>query len=139
MVMIPRADYAALYGPTVGDSVRLGDTSLVAVVEKDYAVYGDECLHGGGKTLRDGMGLAAGITNAEGALDFDRAKALGLRLDIPAGTAVRFEPGETRTVTLVTNAETPLVASLNPTQLAQHFDRVSGKLPEPLASKKELP
>ncbi|WP_158810500.1 urease subunit alpha [Beijerinckia sp. L45] len=70
MVMIPRADYAALYGPTVGDSVRLGDTSLVAVVEKDYAVYGDECLHGGGKTLRDGMGLAAGVTNAEGALDF---------------------------------------------------------------------
>jgi urease subunit alpha len=70
MVSIPRADYAALYGPTVGDGVRLGDTSLVAVVEKDHAVYGDECLHGGGKTLRDGLGLAAGLTNAEGALDF---------------------------------------------------------------------
>ncbi|GBD50520.1 urease subunit alpha [Methylopila sp. Yamaguchi] len=70
MVTIARKDYAALYGPTVGDGVRLGDTSLIAVVEKDYATYGDECLHGGGKTLRDGMGLAAGITNAEGALDF---------------------------------------------------------------------
>ncbi|WP_029356593.1 urease subunit alpha [Bosea sp. 117] len=70
MAIIRRRDYAALYGPTVGDGVRLGDTSLVAVVEKDHAVYGDECLHGGGKTLRDGMGLAAGITNAEGALDF---------------------------------------------------------------------
>ena len=70
MVSIARRDYAALYGPTVGDGVRLGDTSLVAVVEKDYAAYGDECLHGGGKTLRDGLGLAAGITNAEGALDF---------------------------------------------------------------------
>jgi urease subunit alpha len=70
MVSIPRADYAALYGPTVGDGIRLGDTSLVAVVEKDHAVYGDECLHGGGKTLRDGLGLAAGLTNAEGALDF---------------------------------------------------------------------
>ena len=70
MVSIARRDYAALYGPTVGDGVRLGDTSLVAVVEKDYAAYGDECLHGGGKTLRDGLGLAAGITNADGALDF---------------------------------------------------------------------
>lgn len=70
MVSIPRASYAALYGPTVGDKVHLGDTSLVAVVEKDYAVYGDECLHGGGKTLRDGLGLAAGVTSADGALDF---------------------------------------------------------------------
>lgn len=70
MVSIPRAQYAAMYGPTVGDGVRLADTSLVAVVEKDYAVYGDECLHGGGKTLRDGLGLAAGVTNADGALDF---------------------------------------------------------------------
>jgi urease subunit alpha len=61
--------YADMYGPTAGDGVRLADTSLVAVVEKDYAVYGEECLHGGGKTLRDGMGLAAGVTSAEGALD----------------------------------------------------------------------
>lgn len=70
MVKIARRDYAAMYGPTVGDGLRLGDTSLIAVVEKDHAAYGDECLHGGGKTLRDGLGLAAGITNAEGALDF---------------------------------------------------------------------
>ncbi|PNG24886.1 urease subunit alpha [Methylocella silvestris] len=70
MAIIPRADYVAMYGPTVGDSIRLADTSLTAVVERDYAVYGDECLHGGGKTLRDGMGLAAGLTNADGALDF---------------------------------------------------------------------
>ncbi len=70
MVSISRATYAALYGPTIGDGVRLGDTSLVAVVERDHAVYGDECLHGGGKTLRDGLGLAAGVTSADGALDF---------------------------------------------------------------------
>ena len=69
MVAIARRDYAALYGPTVGDGVRLADTSLVVVVEKDHAVYGDECLHGGGKTLRDGIGLAAGVTSAQGALD----------------------------------------------------------------------
>lgn len=70
MATISRRDYAALYGPTTGDAVRLGDTSLVAVIEHDHAVYGDECLHGGGKTLRDGIGLAAGVTSAQGALDF---------------------------------------------------------------------
>ncbi len=69
MARIPRRDYAALYGPTTGDSIRLGDTSLIAVVEHDHAHYGDECLHGGGKTLRDGIGLAAGVTSAQGALD----------------------------------------------------------------------
>ena len=65
-----RAAYAAMYGPTTGDGIRLGDTSLIAVVEHDHAVYGDECMHGGGKTLRDGLGLAAGVTSADGALDF---------------------------------------------------------------------
>ena len=69
MARITRAEYAALYGPTTGDGIRLGDTALVAVVEHDHAVYGDECLHGGGKTLRDGIGLASGVTAAAGALD----------------------------------------------------------------------
>ena len=69
MARITRAEYAALYGPTTGDGIRLADTALVAVVEHDHAVYGDECLHGGGKTLRDGIGLASGVTNAAGALD----------------------------------------------------------------------
>ena len=64
-----RRDYAAMYGPTTGDAVRLGDTSLLAEIEHDYAVKGDECLHGGGKTLRDGIGLAAGRDSAAGALD----------------------------------------------------------------------
>jgi len=70
MATISRAEYAALYGPTTGDGVRLADTALIAVVEHDHAVYGDECLHGGGKTLRDGIGLAAGVTSQQGALDF---------------------------------------------------------------------
>ncbi len=69
MAKISRAAYAALYGPTTGDCVRLGDTELLAEVEHDFAVPGEECLHGGGKTLRDGMGLASGVTSAEGALD----------------------------------------------------------------------
>jgi urease subunit alpha len=66
---ISRRDYAALYGPTKGDAIRLGDTSLLAEIEHDYAVPGDECLHGGGKTLRDGLGLVAGYTSSAGALD----------------------------------------------------------------------
>jgi urease subunit alpha len=61
--------YAAMYGPTRGDAVRLGDTSLLAEIEHDYAVPGDESLHGGGKTLRDGMGLKSGYDSADGALD----------------------------------------------------------------------
>jgi len=64
-----RKEYAQLYGPTTGDGVRLGDTSLIAVIEHDYAVPGDECLHGGGKTLRDGLGLTPGYDSAAGALD----------------------------------------------------------------------
>jgi len=66
---ISRKEYAQLYGPTTGDAVRLGDTSLLAEIEHDYAVPGDECLHGGGKTLRDGMGLTPGYDSAQGALD----------------------------------------------------------------------
>ncbi|HVY68732.1 MAG TPA: urease subunit alpha [Verrucomicrobiae bacterium] len=63
-----RSHYAEMFGPTTGDRVTLGDTSLVLEVERDYAVYGDECKFGGGKVLREGMGQAAGIGQAE-ALD----------------------------------------------------------------------
>ena len=69
MATMTRREYAQLYGPTTGDGVRLGDTSLIAVIEHDHAVPGDECLHGGGKTLRDGIGLVAGYDSAAGALD----------------------------------------------------------------------
>jgi len=69
MARISRKEYAQLYGPTLGDGVRLGDTSLIAEIEHDYAVPGDECLHGGGKTLRDGIGLVPGYDSAAGALD----------------------------------------------------------------------
>jgi urease subunit alpha len=61
MYKIPRSTYAAIYGPTTGDRVRLADTSLVLKVEKDFTTYGDECKFGGGKTIREGMGQAAGI------------------------------------------------------------------------------
>ncbi len=55
-----RRQYAQVYGPTTGDRLRLGDTALVLEVERDLTVYGDECVFGGGKVLRDGMGQAAG-------------------------------------------------------------------------------
>jgi urease subunit alpha len=63
-----RSHYAEMFGPTTGDKVRLGDTSLVLEVEKDFAVYGDECKFGGGKVIREGMGQAAGVSQ-EDALD----------------------------------------------------------------------
>ena len=53
---ISRQAYAELYGPTVGDSVRLGDTNLWVSPEADYAVPGEEVTFGGGKVIRDGMG-----------------------------------------------------------------------------------
>ncbi|HEX8910597.1 MAG TPA: urease subunit alpha [Anaeromyxobacteraceae bacterium] len=60
-----RRHYAEVYGPTTGDRVRLGDTALVAEVERDLTSHGDECKFGGGKVLRDGMGQAAGAPVAE--------------------------------------------------------------------------
>lgn len=62
-------DYANMYGPTVGDKIRLADTDLIIEIEKDYATYGDECKFGGGKTLRDGMGQSAKAHRSQGVLD----------------------------------------------------------------------
>ena len=56
MAKIGRQAYAEMYGPTVGDRVRLADTELFIEVEKDFTVYGDEVKFGGGKVIRDGMG-----------------------------------------------------------------------------------
>ena len=56
MKKIDRRAYAEMYGPTVGDRVRLGDTGLVIEIERDHTVYGEEVKFGGGKVIRDGMG-----------------------------------------------------------------------------------
>lgn len=56
MATISRSSYAAMFGPTTGDRVRLADTELWIAVEKDFTVYGDEVKFGGGKVIRDGMG-----------------------------------------------------------------------------------
>ncbi|GKA32337.1 urease isoform X1, partial [Tanacetum coccineum] len=57
-----RDAYANIYGPTVVDKIRLGYTDLFAEVEKDFIVYGNECVFGGGKVIRDGMGHASGYS-----------------------------------------------------------------------------
>ncbi|MCG8313545.1 MAG: urease subunit alpha [Pseudomonadales bacterium] len=56
MAKMGKRAYAEMFGPTVGDGVRLGDTDLIIRVEKDYTQYGDEVKFGGGKVIRDGMG-----------------------------------------------------------------------------------
>ncbi|PTW51004.1 urease subunit alpha [Rhodovulum kholense] len=76
---ISRADYAAMFGPTTGDKLRLADTDLIIEVERDLIaeragaggngpVYGEEVKFGGGKVIRDGMGQSQ-ATRAEGAVD----------------------------------------------------------------------
>ncbi len=68
MAKIDRAAYAAMFGPTVGDKVRLADTELIVEVEADHTTYGEEVKFGGGKVIRDGMGQSQ-IARAGGAVD----------------------------------------------------------------------
>src|SRR5688572_8563055 len=65
---IPRAAYAAMYGPTTGDRVRLADTELFIEIEADRTLYGEEVKFGGGKVIRDGMGQSQ-ATRASGTAD----------------------------------------------------------------------
>ncbi len=66
--LIKRSVYAAMYGPTTGDRVRLADTDLLIEVERDCTRYGDEVKFGGGKVIRDGMGQSQ-LSRSEGAAD----------------------------------------------------------------------
>ena len=70
-----RQAYANIYGPTVGDRVRLADTELFIEVERDYTTYGDEVQFGGGKVIRDGMGQSP-ISRKDGAVDLVITNAL---------------------------------------------------------------
>jgi urease subunit alpha len=63
-----RAAYAQMFGPTVGDKLRLADTDIIIEVEKDYTLYGEEVKFGGGKVIRDGMGQSQ-RSRGEGAVD----------------------------------------------------------------------
>ncbi len=62
---IPRKQYAALFGPTTGDRIRLADTELIIEIEKDLLKYGDEVVFGGGKSARDGCGQASGVSSKD--------------------------------------------------------------------------
>ena len=77
MVEITRAEYAALYGPTAGDEVRLGDTDLWIQVEQDFTFGGEEAVFGGGKSIRESMAQSA-VSRADGALDTVITNALVL-------------------------------------------------------------
>ncbi|KPV53520.1 urease subunit alpha [Kouleothrix aurantiaca] len=78
MPFIPRRQYAALYGPTTGDRVRLADTNLIIQIERDLLHHGDEAVFGGGKTIRDGMAQRASATSAAGSLDLVITNAIVL-------------------------------------------------------------
>ncbi|MGB8153746.1 MAG: urease subunit alpha [Nitrososphaeraceae archaeon] len=64
VLKIPKRQYVELYGPTKGDKVRLADTDLIIEIEKDLLTHGDELVFGGGKSIRDGMGQASGISSS---------------------------------------------------------------------------
>ena len=70
MATITRNEYVGLYGPTVGDRIRLADTGLFVEIERDLrGAYGDEIVFGGGKSLREGMGMDNRLTYAAGVPD----------------------------------------------------------------------
>ncbi|MDP2738200.1 MAG: urease subunit alpha [Pseudorhodobacter sp.] len=120
-VEISRADYAAHYGPTVGDKVRLADTDLIIEVECDLTTYGEEVKFGGGKVIRDGMGQSQ-ATRAAGAMDTVITNALildhqgilkadvGLRGGRIAGIGKAGNPDTQPGVTLVIGPGTEIIA-----------------------------
>lgn len=65
---LSRAAYADMFGPTIGDRLRLADSSLIVEIERDFTIYGEEVKFGGGKVIRDGMGQSQ-RSRAEGAAD----------------------------------------------------------------------
>jgi len=121
MARLSRATYAAMYGPTVGDRVRLADTELLIEVEKDFTIYGEEVKFGGGKVIRDGMGQSQ-ATRAEGALDTVITNALivdhtgiykadvGLKEGRIAGIGKAGNPDTQPGVTLVIGPSTEIIA-----------------------------
>lgn len=121
----------ATFGPT-GSELEPG---RVEVRGDDIDLYAGrprvtlEVTSRGDRPIQVGSHYPFAETNR--ALDFDRAAAAGHHLDIPAGTAVRFEPGETRTVTLVANASSGAEAlGSRATDVARFYDRASGRLPD---------
>ena len=118
---IARSTYAHMYGPTVGDKVRLADTELIIEVEKDFTIYGEEVKFGGGKVIRDGMGQSQ-VTRAAGSMDTVITNALivdhwgivkadvGLRDGRIAGIGKAGNPDTQPGVTLIIGPGTEIIA-----------------------------
>jgi urease subunit alpha len=130
---LSRAAYADMFGPTVGDRVRLADTTLVIEVEKDFTTYGEEVKFGGGKVIRDGMGQSQ-LSNAEGAVDTVITNALildhwgivkadvGLKHGLIAGIGKAGNPDIQPGVTIVIGPGTEIIAGEGLILTAGGFD-----------------
>ncbi|PLX38415.1 MAG: urease subunit alpha [Hyphomicrobiales bacterium] len=130
---ITRAAYADMFGPTVGDKVRLADTELFVEVEKDFTTYGEEVKFGGGKVIRDGMGQAQ-TTRAGGAVDTVITNVLvidhegiykadiGLKNGRIAGIGKAGNPDVQPDVTIVVGPSTEAIAGEGKILTAGGFD-----------------
>jgi len=120
-VRISRPAYAAMYGPTTGDRLRLGDTELIIEVERDLTTYGEEVKFGGGKVIRDGMGQSQ-IPRSGGAMDTVITNALivdhsgiykadiGLRDGMIAAIGKAGNPDTQPGVTIIIGPSTDIIA-----------------------------
>jgi urease subunit alpha len=120
MAKISRQAYAEMFGPTVGDRLRLADTELFIEIEKDYAIYGEEVKFGGGKVIRDGMGqsqlkhadvMDTVITNAVIIDHWGIVKAdIGLKSGLIAGIGKAGNPDIQPGVTMAIGGATEIIA-----------------------------
>ena len=130
---LPRSVYADMFGPTVGDRVRLADTDLFIEVEKDFTTYGEEVKFGGGKVIRDGMGQSQ-ATRAQGAVDTVVTNALildhwgivkadvGLKDGRIAAIGKAGNPGIQPNVTIIIGPGTEIIAGEGKILTAGGFD-----------------
>ncbi|WP_287385173.1 urease subunit alpha, partial [Mesorhizobium sp.] len=134
MARITRAAYAQMYGPTVGDKVRLADTELFIEVEKDFTLHGEEVKFGGGKVIRDGMGQSQ-VSRAQGAVDTVITNALvvdasdgvfkadiGLRDGRIAAVGKAGNPDMQNGVTIIIGPGTEIIAGEGKILTAGGFD-----------------
>ena len=130
---ILRPDYAAMYGPTTGDRLRLGDTEIIIKVERDLTTYGDEVKFGGGKVIRNGMGQSQ-ISRAGGAVDTVITNALiqdhtgickadvGLRSGLIHAIGKAGNPDTQLGVTIIIDPGTEVIAGEGKIVIAGGFD-----------------
>jgi urease subunit alpha len=130
---ITRSSYAAMFGPTTGDKVRLADTELFIEVEKDFTIYGEEVKFGGGKVIRDGMGQSQ-HTRAQGAVDTVITNALvldhtgifkadiGLRDGLICGIGKAGNPDTQPGVDIIVGPGTEVIAAEGKILTAGGFD-----------------